>query len=178
MAKAFWHLIPIERAAAFFYYESHSETANIIYQLKYKGHPEIGVTMGRMVAMEMKNTGFFDEIDGIVPIPLTKKRYRQRGYNQSEEIAKGISEQIGLPIYADAVKRAKFTASQTKKGRWERNENVERAFVLNRVPAGVKHLLLVDDVVTTGSTVISCAKQLVQAGDMKISVLSLGFTKR
>lgn len=178
MAKAFWHLIPIERAAAFFYYESHAETANIIYQLKYKDHPEVGSAMGRMMAMEIKSAGFFDEIDGIVPIPLTKKRYRQRGYNQSEEIAKGVSEETGIPIYSDAVKRVLFAASQTKKGRWARTENVEKAFQFNRLPADVKHVLLIDDVVTTGSTVMACAKHLAQEANVKISVLSLGFTKR
>lgn len=79
MAKSFWHLIPIERAAAYFYYEAHSDTANMIYQLKYKDHPEVGVILGRMLAKEMQGAGFFDGIDGIVPVPLAKKRLRQRG---------------------------------------------------------------------------------------------------
>ena len=136
MAKLFWGQIPIERAAAFFYYESHSNTANIIYKLKYKSHPEIGPVMGRKVAVEFQRDHFFDGIDGIVPIPLAKKRFRQRGYNQSEEIAKGINEITGIPIYTGMVKRTVFKGSQT------------------------------------------CAKELVKAGNVKISVLSLGLTKR
>ena len=169
MAKLFWGRIPIERAAAFFYYESHSNTANIIYKLKYKSHPEIGPVMGRK----------FDGIDGIVPIPLAKKRFRQRGYNQSEEIAKGINEITGIPIYTGMVKRIVFKGSQTRRMRWDRQENVEYAFSLvNGEPIIGKHLLVIDDVVTTGATIIACAKELVKAGNVKISVLSLGLTKR
>ena len=178
MAKLFWGQIPIERAAALFHYESHSETANIIYQLKYKDHPEIGPLMGRMVATELKRDGFFDGIDEIVPVPLTKERLRQRGYNQSEEIAKGVNEITGLPINKDAVKRIVFKGSQTRRSRWDRQENVEYAFKLTHSePIAGKHLLIVDDVVTTGATIIACAKELVKAGNVKISVLSLGLTK-
>ena len=179
MAKLFWGQIPIERAAAFFYYESHSKTANVIYKLKYKSHPEIGPVMGRKVAVEFQRDHFFDGIDGIVPIPLTKKRFRQRGYNQSEEIAKGINEMTGIPIYTGIVKRTVFKGSQTRRRRWERQENVEYAFSLvDGEPIIGKHILLIDDVVTTGATIIACAKELVKAGNVKISVLSLGLTKR
>ena len=178
MAKLFWAQIPVERAAALFHYESHAETANIIYQLKYKDHPEIGPLMGRMVATELKRDGFFDGIDVIVPVPLTKERLRQRGYNQSEEIAKGVSEITGLPINKDVVKRTVFKGSQTRRSRWDRQENVEYAFkLIHGEPIAGKHLLIVDDVVTTGATIIACAKELVKAGNVKISVLSLGLTR-
>lgn len=178
MAKLFWGQIPIERATAFFYYEAHAETANILYELKYKDHPEIGEIFGRMFAREIKSAGFFDGIDGIIPIPLAKKRQRQRGYNQSQEIAQGISEMIGLPIYNKVVSRKVFQGSQTSKGRWERNENVENVFeLLDAETIQGQHLLLIDDVVTTGATIIACAKELLKAGNVKISVLSLGFAK-
>ena len=178
MAKSFWHLIPIERAAAYFYYEAHSDTVNMIYQLKYKDHPEVGVILGRMLAKEMQGAGFFDGIDGIVPVPLAKKRLRQRGYNQSDAIAQGISKITGLPVLTDVVRRVDFVESQTKKSRWSRAENVEQMFALNQIPAGAKHLLVIDDVVTTGATVTACAKQIAQNGGIKISVLALGYTKR
>ncbi|MBQ9650404.1 MAG: ComF family protein [Prevotella sp.] len=178
MAKLFWHQIPIERAAALFYYEAHSETANILYELKYKNHPEIGEVMGRLMAKELQSSGFFDGIDGIVPIPLAKKRQRQRGYNQSLEIARGISEVTGLPIYNKVARRSVFEGSQTSKGRWERNENVEHVFELKDAAAiQGKHLLVVDDVVTTGATVIACAKELCKADNVRISVLALGLAK-
>jgi ComF family protein len=178
MAKLFWGQIPIERATAFFYYEAHAETANILYELKYKDHPEIGEIFGRMFAAEIKSAGFFDEIDGIVPVPLAKKRQRQRGYNQSEEIAQGVSEITGLPIYKKVVKRISFKGSQTNKGRWDRQENVERVFdLIDAEAVSNKHLLLIDDVVTTGATCIACAKVLCQPANVRISILSLGFAK-
>ena len=178
MAKLFWHQIPVERAAALFYYEPHAETANILYELKYKNHPEIGEVMGRLMAKELQASDFFDGIDGIVPVPLAKKRLHQRGYNQSMEIAKGVSEVTHLPIYNKVVKRNVFEGSQTSKGRWERNENVEGVFKLADATAiQGKHLLVVDDVVTTGATVIACGKELSKAGNVKMSVLAVGFAK-
>ena len=178
MAKLFWAQIPIEKATAFFYYEAHAETANIIYELKYKNHPEIGNIVGRMLAKEIQPSGFFDGIDGIVPVPLAKKRLRQRGYNQSMEIAQGVSEMTGLPIYMKVVRRNSFKGSQTNKGRWDRQENVEHVFELTDATAvSNKHLLLIDDVITTGATCIACAKALCQSGNIRISILALGFAK-
>ena len=178
MAKMFWGQIPIERATALFYYEPHAETANILYDLKYKNHPEIGEVMGQMIARELQLNNFFEGIDAIVPIPLAKKRQRQRGYNQSDELAKGISEATGLPIYNKVVRRNAFEGSQTSLGRWERNENVENVFELRDAETiQGKHLLVVDDVVTTGATVIACSKELCKAEGIRISVLSLGLAK-
>ena len=178
MAKMFWGQVPIERATALFYYEPHAETANILYEMKYKNHPEIGEVMGRLMARELQMSNFFEGIDGIIPVPLAKKRQRQRGYNQSHELAKGISEITGLPIYNKVVRRTVFEGSQTSLGRWERNENVEQVFELKDAPTVQgKHLLIVDDVVTTGATIIACAKELCKAGGVRISVLSLGLAK-
>ena len=178
MAKLFWGQIAIEKATALFYYEPHAETANILYELKYKNHPEIGVVMGRMMAKELMRSGMFEGIDAIVPVPLARKRERERGYNQSLELAKGVSEVTGLPIYNKVVKRTKFMGSQTQRGRWERNENVENVFELtNGDSISGKHLLLIDDVVTTGATIIACAQEMQKASDVKISVLALGFAK-
>ena len=178
MAKMFWGQIPIERATALIYYEPHAETANILYEMKYKDHPEIGEVMGRLMARELQMSNFFEGIDGIIPVPLAKKRERQRGYNQSCELAKGISEITGLPIYNKVVKRTVFEGSQTSLGRWERNENVEQVFELkDATTIQGKHLLIVDDVVTTGATVIACAKELCKAEGVRISVLSLGLAK-
>jgi ComF family protein len=178
MAKLFWGQIAIEKVTALFYYEPHAETANILYELKYKNHPEIGEVMGRLMARELQVSGFFDGIDGIVPVPLAKKRLRQRGYNQSEEIALGVSEVTGLPVCQEVVCRQVFQGRQTSKGRWERNENVAHVFeILDPEAIRGKHLLIVDDVVTTGATVIACAQELLKASDVRLSVLALGFSK-
>lgn len=179
MAKLFWGRIPVERAAALFYYRAHSNSSRVIYQMKYYGHPEIGELMGRMTAAEFAGDGFFDGIDVIVPVPLARNRQRERGYNQSFEIARGISGITHLPVDGKAVKRKSFNASQTKMNRWQRNDNVKDVFTLKRAEelAG-KHILIVDDVVTTGATVISCAEELMKCGGVKFSVMSLGFTKQ
>ena len=177
MAKLFWSQIKLEKATALFYYEPHAETAQILYELKYKNHPEIGVVMGRMMAKELMKSGLFEDIDALVPVPLAKKRERERGYNQSLELAKGVSEVTGLPIANLVIRRTKFVGSQTKRGRWERNENVEHVFELVDDNISDQHLLLIDDVVTTGATVIACAKEMQKASNVKISVLALGFAK-
>lgn len=178
MAKLFWGQIAIEKATALFYYEPHAETANILYELKYKNHPEIGVVMGRMMAKELMKSGLFEDIDALVPVPLAKKREHERGYNQSLELAKGVSEVTHLPIANQVVRRTKFVDSQTHRGRWERNENVENVFELvDGDSLSGKHVLLIDDVVTTGATIIACAQEMQKASNVRISVLALGFAK-
>jgi len=179
MARLFWGRIPVERATALFFYLAHSGTSNILYQLKYHHHPEIGEKMGRMLASEIKSSGFFDDIDAIVPIPLAKKRLRQRGYNQSMELAKGINQLTGIPIHSEAVVRKSFVTSQTRLHRWERNDNVENVFSVTDVTVSLtgQHILLIDDVVTTGATITACAKEMLKAGGMKFSILSLGLAK-
>jgi len=198
MAKMFWGQIPIERSVALFRYQSHSLPSNIIYKLKYFDRPEVGTYMGRLIAQKglgqsniqksgTDSSNLFEGIDAIIPIPLTPKRQKHRGYNQSEMIAQGIQELTGLPIITDAVKRIVFTESQTHKDRWQRLENVKHVFQLadcyhlgkEKHPisdlAG-KHLLIIDDVCTTGATIIACCKQLMKVGEMKFSVVSIGWT--
>ena len=178
MAKLFWGQIKLEKATALFYYEPHAETARILYELKYKNHPEIGVVMGRMMAKELMKSGLFEDIDALVPVPLAKKREHERGYNQSLELAKGVSEVTHLPIADQVVRRTKFVDSQTHRGRWERNENVEGVFELvDGDSLSGKHVLLIDDVVTTGATIIACAQEMQKASNVRISVLALGFAK-
>lgn len=178
MAKLFWGRMPIEKAAALFVYRAHSDASRIIYRLKYLNHPETGELMGRMAAKEFAAHSFFDGIDAIVPVPLAKKRKRERGYNQSFEIARGVSQITHLPVINKAVKRMSFKGSQTHMSRWQRNENVEGEFCLTDGKAVKdKHILIIDDVVTTGATIISCATEMAKAGGVKFSVMSLGLTK-
>ncbi len=179
MARLFWARINIERAAALFFYSPGSATGRLIYKLKYDSRPQIGRALGRLAAEEFSVNGFFDDIDMIVPIPLDKKRERMRGYNQSAEIALGISEATGIGVRTDIVRRVRQTESQTLKAHSERADNVEGAFRTDK-PEVIRerHILVVDDIVTTGSTVCSCGKELMKAGDVKISVISLGFTSK
>lgn len=175
LARVFWGVTPIERCAAYFFYYHHTASANLIYALKYSHQPEIGETLGRIIAREYAKVGFFDGIDALVPMPITAQRRRERGYNQCEAIVQGIHSATGLPILADVVERAEFAKSQTKLGRLARARNVEGAFRLKN-PAAIagKHLLIVDDIITTGATIKSLSAELLQAENIKISIFALG----
>lgn len=179
MAQLFWGLLPVERTAALIYYEPRSETAALIYKLKYGHRPDIGEDLGRIMAEEIKPAGFLDGIDVLLPIPLSKKRYWQRGYNQSEMLARGMSEVTGLPVITKAVRRTNFRQSQTSLTRKERQENVEGTFVL-RHPELLenKHVLLIDDICTTGATLLACSEAIRSVKGIRISILTLGFTKK
>jgi ComF family protein len=150
----------------------------VVYELKYNDRPDIGIVLGRMMANELQDSGFFEGIDMLVPVPLAPRRERQRGYNQSRQLALGISEISGLPVSDCAVRRTVFKGSQTELSRWDRQENVEDVFrlrdadVLNR-----RHVLLVDDIVTTGATVTACARELLKVDGVRLSILSFGYTK-
>ncbi len=178
MAQLFWGLAPISRAAALFFYEPHAEAAQLIYDLKYADRPDIGEDIGRMMAEEMQMADYFAGVDVIIPVPLSSKRKRQRGYNQSEMIARGIHEITNIPVMNCALKRKHFHQSQTSLMRHQRQENVAEMFEL-RDAKGLedKHILLVDDVCTTGATLIACANTLKDIPGIRISVLTLGFTK-
>lgn len=178
MAKLFWGRIPVERCAALMFYQAHAASANIIYALKYFQRPDIGNVMGQMIVQEFHQEYFFDDIDIIIPIPLAHEREHYRGYNQSMMIARGISEATGIPIVKDAVIRKRFTSSQTQKDRWTRTENVDNVFQLtNGEKIQDKHILLIDDVVTTGATICSCGEELVKAGNVKISIIAIAYAK-
>lgn len=178
MARLFWGQFPIERAAAWFYYVPHSYVSTLIYDLKYHGQAEYGIAIGNIIAQRFEDSHFFEGIDALIPIPITRKRRWHRGYNQSEMVAQGISEITGIPIYKKVVRRIHFTGSQTDKDRWQRLENVENVFQLTN-PAKIanKHILIIDDIVTTGATISACARQLCKADNVTISVLTIGFTK-
>lgn len=178
VAQAFWGQADVERAASFFYFEPHSEVSRMIYSLKYKGRPDIGVALGRLAAGEFMAAGFFDGVDVIVPVPLARKRLRERGYNQSAEVAAGVSSLTGIPVDERSVCRKAFKTSQTKLGRWERLGNVSGLFEVRRQERLLgKHVLLVDDVFTTGATVMACASAVAAVPSTTVSIMTLGFTK-
>lgn len=178
MARLFWGQFPVERAAAMFFYEPQAGTSQMIYDMKYRSMPELAEAMGQIVARQFAETAFFEGIDALIPMPITRRRQWQRGYNQSMEIARGVSSQTGLPIYRNVVRRTHFLQSQTTQHARERMHNVDHAFRLDdaRRIAG-KHLLIIDDIVTTGATIIACGRELAKAPDVRISILTLGLTK-
>lgn len=176
--QLFWGKIPLGRATSYFFYRKGSDFCRIIHQLKYGGQKEIGSIMGRYMANEMIESGFFSGIDLIIPVPLHKKKQRLRGYNQSEWIAKGVKAVTGIPIDTGAVVRLKNTDTQTRKSAVERWENMGGVFQLTNAEALVgKHVLLIDDVLTTGATTVGCATSLMEVEGIIISVLTLAVAK-
>jgi ComF family protein len=164
--------IPYERVTAFFYYTKKNKYANLMHELKYKGNQQAGIFLGELFGNHLKNTGFTNDIDCIVPVPLHAKRKRTRGYNQSEILAQGIANSTSLPICANAVERSVNTETQTKKNKEERKQNVANIFtVSNPQLLQGKHILLLDDVITTGATTISCAETIFnQVKNVRISI--------
>ena len=172
--RMFWGKFPLERATSYFFYRKGSDFRRILHQLKYGGRKELGAVMGRCMAAELLPTGFFEDVDVVIPVPLHPRKQRARGYNQSEWIARGIAAVTGIPIDTESILRKKNTETQTRKSVFERRDNVEGIFELQHPEtlAG-KHILIVDDVLTTGSTTLACASCLVNVEGIRISILTL-----
>jgi ComF family protein len=176
VAQLFWGRCPIERAAAFSYYNKGSRIKNLIHNLKYKGIKEIGYELGRIYGLSLKSSGFTSDMDLIIPVPLHPAKKQIRGFNQSEIISMGIADVTGLPVDLKSLSRSALSATQTNRSRYERWTNVEGIFQVNDYQA-IKgmHVLLVDDVITTGSTIESCTNELLRINGVKVSVVALAF---
>ena len=172
--RLFWEQIKIERASSFLWYKGGAKSIRPVLSLKYNDRPQYGIYFGKIMANDLVDTGFFDDIDAIIPVPLAKKKKRKRGYNQSEYIAKGLSMATGIPVRDDVVQRIIANPTQTRLNAEQRKKNVENIFSLVDGEAiEGKHILLLDDVITTGATIMSCAKELDKVENLKISILSL-----
>ncbi|MBR5235424.1 MAG: ComF family protein [Bacteroidaceae bacterium] len=164
----------VVRATAYFHYYKEGRYSNLIHHLKYYDHPEVGTYLGRLAATELKGSGFFDDIDLIIPIPLSKKKLRQRGYNQSDYIARGISEATNIPLRTDCIVRTVDTDTQTHKSQDERWKSTKGIFqVTNPEALKGKHLLLIDDVTTTGATLHACTSALLTLPSIRVSIFAL-----
>lgn len=175
MAERFRGLVPVQKATSYFLYVKSSPYAQILFDLKYRNRPEIGFFMGRNMARSLIRTDFFNDIDIIIPVPLSRQKERQRGYNQSLWIARGIADITGIPIDEKSVLRIISNPSQTTLSHTERLTNVANIFRLEHPDkmAG-RHILLVDDVITTGATLLSCAEAITRQQDnVRISMLTL-----
>jgi len=170
----FWGRIEIQLATAFFFYAKESLLQKLIHKLKYQGKKEIGYELGMFLGGTLKNSDFI-LVDLIIPIPLHYKKEKKRGYNQSEYIAAGIAKTMNKPIKSNIVERHLASSSQTSKSRYERWKNVENVFkVKNGAALKGNHVLLVDDVLTTGATIEACAKEILGVPETKVSVAVLG----
>lgn len=177
VAQLFWGRCLIEKAAAFSFYTRDSRIRKLIHQLKYKGIREIGIELGRIYALSLRSSEFLDGIDIIIPVPLHPSKKRKRGFNQSEMICIGISDITGLKTDTGLLVRRSVTKTQTKKSRYDRWTNVEGIFqVTDPMVLRDKHILIVDDVITTGSTIEACVNELLNIENVKVSVAALAFS--
>ena len=174
LAQMFYGQMPFNAVMAEFFYSKTGKVQHLIHGLKYHGCRENGVFLGREIGKSLLQAPDYQGIDTIIPIPLHPKKEKMRGYNQSSVIAKGISDVMNINVDEKSMRRAVFTDTQTKKTREQRWNNVENIFVLNR-PEMLKnkHILLVDDVITTGATLMSAGKALMQVEGIKISVATV-----
>lgn len=171
--------IAIERAASMMLYFRGSVYTDLIHRAKYQGRPEIVRRLARSFARELQSKGFFDGIDMIVPVPLHTLRLLTRGYNQSEEIARGLADVAGLPV-VNALKAGRIHATQTRRNAYTRWLNASGAYTL-RQSAGItdQHILIVDDVITTGATMLACCSAVTDAAPAaRLSVISLALTRK
>lgn len=176
VARLFWGRCMVEKATAFSSFSRGSRIRSLIHNLKYRGITEIGTEIGRVYGHTLHTSGFTRGIDMIIPVPLHASRLRRRGYNQSELIAGGISLATGLPLALKILTRSSGSATQTKKSRYDRWANVEGIFtVTDNESLKGKHILLVDDVITTGSTIEACVNELVKAEGVKVSVAAIAY---
>ncbi|MEZ7867468.1 MAG: phosphoribosyltransferase family protein [Paludibacteraceae bacterium] len=172
--KRFWGKVPVERATSYLFFQKGSDFQKLIHELKYRGNKEVGVTMGKFAAADLLDSDDFKSLDLIVPVPLHEKKEAKRGYNQSEMICNGIAEILGMPVVTDNLYRTAENTTQTRKSVFERYENTQGIFGLkNPAKFEGKHILIVDDVLTTGSTVEACIQALLQAKNTRISVFTL-----
>lgn len=172
--------ILVDRAAAMFHYYRGSSASNLILSAKYRSRPSIISFLGRVYAAEIKSSGFFDGIDAIVPVPVHWTRRMARGYNQTEYLAAGLSRETSIPVARDVVSLPRRHSSQTRRGAMERAANVSGSYAARKVPPSLNghetpHLLVVDDIITTGATMRDCLRAIHSAiPGATLSVLAIG----
>ena len=179
LAKRYWGRtgdVEAEKVVAWLTYAQGTIVGHIVHSMKYYGDKPLARYMGYLMAQELRETEFFDDIDFLLPVPLTRWRKLKRGYNQAEEIARGIEQVTGTEVRNDILKRVKFSGSQTRLTEEDRMTNVEQAFRLRiKDPETLKgkHILIIDDVITSSATTRACAKQLAQIPEVRVSILAL-----
>jgi ComF family protein len=174
--KIFWGRIPVENATALLFFDKGSKYRHMLHQLKYNGKREVGVFLGKLLGNRLLETEMYS-IDFIVPIPLHPVKLRKRGFNQSEEIAKGVAAIIGKPVVSNSLRRIRHSQSQTYKGRYDRWKNTKEIFNVEKPELFEnKNILLIDDVITTGATIEAAGASILKIEGSRLSVATIAFT--
>jgi ComF family protein len=178
VARLFWGRVWLEYATSCFHFQRGSRYQGLIHGLKYGGRTDIGVELGGIMGQELKNSPMA-QTDLILPVPLHPRKLRRRGYNQCDYIAEGLSHTLKIHWNKDILSRISSSSSQTSKSRSERWDHLDNAFRVED-PGMIqgKHILLIDDVVTTGSTLEACAGAILQSDSTRVSIATLAYTGR
>ena len=172
--RRFFGRVPVEHCTALLLYKRQSNAQKILHQIKYYGNEELALTMGRQLGLHLAKSGLFDSVDILIPVPLHRRKERQRGYNQSLRLCEGIAQTFPRPIISGNLVRKHRTESQTHKTRIQRLDNMKGVFaVIEPEALKNKHILLVDDVITTGATTEACWMALRDIEGLRISIASL-----
>ena len=177
--KMFWGRRPLEAACSGYYFSRGSSIQSMIHHLKYLDSPELGLFLGRMLGGRIRESGRFCNTDALIPLPLYPEKQRLRGYNQAESIATGMAEVLGVPVLDNAVTRIRQSVSQTRKNRMERWQEMSGSFrACAEHLAPYNHLMLVDDVVTTGATLEACGAVIRKSCSAMLYVATLAYADR
>jgi ComF family protein len=174
--KIFYGRLPINAGAAAWYFHKNSALQALLFQLKYKSNKEVGLFIGKQMGALLAASERFASIDALVPVPLHPQALSKRGFNQAALICEGIGQVWHKPVLTGAITRTKHTSTQTKQTRAERWDNMENAFTI-KDPTSIngKHLLIIDDVITTGATIEACGKTLLTINDVRVSVAAAAY---
>lgn len=176
--ERFWGRVKIEGGAALYYYIKGGRTQKLIHNLKYKGKRKIGIKLGELYGRSLRLAKGFENIDMILPVPLHPKKEHSRGYNQCDLLARGLSETMEIPWRKGILIKTLHNTSQTKMTRMERFENVRTTFkIVNPDQLRGKHVLIIDDVLTTGATLEACAEKVLEIPHTKVSLATIAVGK-
>jgi ComF family protein len=176
VSQVFWGRANLEYAFSYYFFTKNGCLQNLIHEIKYHGAKELAFELGKEFGNDLKHESYTKEFDVICPVPLHKQKEKLRGYNQSEWLASGLSDALKIPYNKNLLKRKVFTSTQTKKNRQQRWDNVKDAFEVDKISnIANKHILLLDDVLTTGATLEACAQKLLEIEGTTVSVASLAY---
>jgi ComF family protein len=176
--KVFWGRAQLSHTAALYNFQKKSKVQHLIHQLKYKGRTDVGIYLGKVLGTDLAKTQAFMDVDKVIPVPLHPDKQRKRGYNQSEQIAIGMAKAMNTEMDSTSFIRTVDTQTQTKKSRFARWENVKEIFqVTSASELANKHILLVDDVITTGATLESAAHILLSIEGLRLSIACIGYAR-